>query len=562
MTWVVVSDPVPGGATILGGGLGRDSQIATRGEQRSGTRLAGVRGAQLRGVPRLLRVPAARQARGRVHGAPEQSGPVRAAAVARRGDVRAGKLRRVAECRASRSRRDAAGCARSIRASRDGAASALALFAIGTAAPGAAVVRRGQGGASPVRRHARRSPRHADPDRSRRQGGAAPGVDAARRDVAGVADRDRPERGQALLGARRRRLAGGGDERLGQPLEHANARRVDADDAARRPASTRAWRGRRGGRSIGQKLGQAVTATQLERAWKKSEILEAYLNSVPFRGEIVGIEALAQTLFAKHPSGLDAHEAAIAAALVRSPNAKRRRRRRARLRRARSCSALDCVGVKGLAESALAAARRHAARRAARAALRAPRDRSRAARRVQASPLDARLQRFAVTQLRRQLAELAGRNVEDGAVVVLDNASGEVLAWVGSSGDLSGAARGRRRARAAPAGLDAEAVRLRARLREAADHAGDAHRRFAGADRDRRRPVPAAELRPRVEGIRQRAHRARREPQRAGGPGRRDGRHRRAARTPQRARPRPAGKRAAGTARRSRSAAPTSRCSG
>ena len=37
-----------------------------------------------------------------------------------------------------------------------------------------------------------------------------------------------------------------------------------------------------GGRSIGQKLGQAVTATQLERAWKKSEILEAYLNSVPY----------------------------------------------------------------------------------------------------------------------------------------------------------------------------------------------------------------------------------------------------------------------------------------
>ena len=30
MTWVVISDPVPGGATILGSGLGRDSQIATR----------------------------------------------------------------------------------------------------------------------------------------------------------------------------------------------------------------------------------------------------------------------------------------------------------------------------------------------------------------------------------------------------------------------------------------------------------------------------------------------------------------------------------------------------
>lgn len=37
MTWVVVSDPVPGGATILGSGLGRDSSIATSTEKRSGS---------------------------------------------------------------------------------------------------------------------------------------------------------------------------------------------------------------------------------------------------------------------------------------------------------------------------------------------------------------------------------------------------------------------------------------------------------------------------------------------------------------------------------------------
>ena len=35
MTWVVISDPVPGGATILGGGLGRDSEIATSSEKKS-----------------------------------------------------------------------------------------------------------------------------------------------------------------------------------------------------------------------------------------------------------------------------------------------------------------------------------------------------------------------------------------------------------------------------------------------------------------------------------------------------------------------------------------------
>lgn len=36
MTWVAITDPIPGGATILGSGLGRDSEIATQGEKKSG----------------------------------------------------------------------------------------------------------------------------------------------------------------------------------------------------------------------------------------------------------------------------------------------------------------------------------------------------------------------------------------------------------------------------------------------------------------------------------------------------------------------------------------------
>jgi hypothetical protein len=35
MTWVAITDPIPAGATILGGGLGRDSEIATKDEKRS-----------------------------------------------------------------------------------------------------------------------------------------------------------------------------------------------------------------------------------------------------------------------------------------------------------------------------------------------------------------------------------------------------------------------------------------------------------------------------------------------------------------------------------------------
>jgi uncharacterized protein YfaS (alpha-2-macroglobulin family) len=37
MSWVVVTDPIPGGATLLGSGLGRDSAISTGGERPSGS---------------------------------------------------------------------------------------------------------------------------------------------------------------------------------------------------------------------------------------------------------------------------------------------------------------------------------------------------------------------------------------------------------------------------------------------------------------------------------------------------------------------------------------------
>jgi uncharacterized protein YfaS (alpha-2-macroglobulin family) len=36
MSWVVLTDPIPGGATVLGTGLGRDSPLAAGGEQREG----------------------------------------------------------------------------------------------------------------------------------------------------------------------------------------------------------------------------------------------------------------------------------------------------------------------------------------------------------------------------------------------------------------------------------------------------------------------------------------------------------------------------------------------
>ena len=202
------------------------------------------------------------------------------------------------------------------------------------------------------------------------------------------------------------------------------------------------WRRGPGGRNVVQKLGQTVAAQVLDRRWRKDQILEAYLNLVPFRGELVGIDALARTLFDKAAHGLDAREAAVAAVLVRAPNATPARvARRACALLEQQAQSVDCEALQLFTESSLQQRRwpasegwaPHFARRVLAEQV-APAGALPAQLR---STLSAPLQREAMRSLQQHLRELQGRNVEDGAALVLDNATGEVLAWVGSSGTLS-----------------------------------------------------------------------------------------------------------------------------
>ncbi|MDO4231951.1 MAG: penicillin-binding protein 1C [Lautropia sp.] len=192
-------------------------------------------------------------------------------------------------------------------------------------------------------------------------------------------------------------------------------------------------------RSVTQKLKQAHAATRLEKHWKKHEILEAYLNLVPFRGDLVGIDALARSHFGKAPHGLDRTEAALAAVLVRAPNARIHRvaERACALLKAMG-EAANCTDVGMTAEFRLAhrswAAGEGIAPHLAHRLLKALPGTTTASVRT---TLDASLQRLALQSLQRHLRELQERHVEDGAVIVLDNASGEILAWVGSSGEIS-----------------------------------------------------------------------------------------------------------------------------
>jgi penicillin-binding protein 1C len=260
----------------------------------------------------------------------------------------------------------------------------------------------------------------------------------------------------------------GGRPRGGSTISMQLAAMLGADGTALDPAA----RGRRG---VAAKWRQIRGAIAFERTWTKSQILEAYLNLVAFRGEISGVAAAAHLLLGKAPHAIGDDDALALAALLRAPNATRdeiaRRAGDLAARLAGSASGASPARVTDGASGASAppgaasrgtasrdatapdaAAIADAAARVANAALRArPRVAlaPHAAARLLAgrgsapgdvrSTLDAGVQRFAVEALDRNLRALAGRNASDGAVLVVDNASGDVLAWVGGSGTLSAA---------------------------------------------------------------------------------------------------------------------------
>jgi len=191
---------------------------------------------------------------------------------------------------------------------------------------------------------------------------------------------------------------------------------------------------RASGRTWARKWDQALAARELEAGWNKRQILEAYLNLASYRGELQGIGAAARGLFGKAPSGLDAGEAAILASLLRAPTAPPRSVARRACALARELDPrTDCAAIDWEVDAAFV--------RTAAPAPSAMGTTPQLVRRIGAGPgsvvrstLDAGLQRYAAATLRRRLAELAGRNVGDGAVIVIDNASGEVRAYVANDG--------------------------------------------------------------------------------------------------------------------------------
>ncbi len=192
-----------------------------------------------------------------------------------------------------------------------------------------------------------------------------------------------------------------------------------------------------GGRNWDQKIRQAVVAQLLEARWTKAQIIEAYLNLVPLRGELVGIDAASRVLFERTAGGLDYANSAVLVSLIRAPNANAEQvGQRACQLAIKLGSLMPCQELVALTKHALARRAQAVELDADSAMQLGPLARRlvKQAGQAQRSSIDRSIQLLAVQALNEQIIKLSNRGVTDGAAVVLDKATGQVLAWVSGAG--------------------------------------------------------------------------------------------------------------------------------
>ncbi len=185
-------------------------------------------------------------------------------------------------------------------------------------------------------------------------------------------------------------------------------------------------------RTWAQKWDQIKAAEELEKRWTKEEILEAYLNLLTFRGELQGISASSRGLFDKDPSGLDETESLILASLIRSPNAAPGNviTRACILGNALN-SRVRCEDIKALAQEKITGS--YTIRQKIALAPHVAYQLLKEGKTSAISTLDGELQRFTSEVLKRHLMAVRPQNVSDGSVLVVENKTGDILAYVSCS---------------------------------------------------------------------------------------------------------------------------------
>jgi penicillin-binding protein 1C len=193
-------------------------------------------------------------------------------------------------------------------------------------------------------------------------------------------------------------------------------------------------------RTITAKMREAVIALRLEHRYTKPQILALYVNLAPYGEQTIGIARASHRYFGCAPDELTIAQSAWLAALPQRPSTPRRAlaRQRAVLARMKKLGSIDAAQYREARNERLSLDRGlqptlapHFVERV-RASLG-----TNAPRRIETT-LDANLQASVRGIIAAERAELLRHGAHSVAVAVLDNRTGEWLAWEGS-GDYFGA---------------------------------------------------------------------------------------------------------------------------
>jgi penicillin-binding protein 1C len=191
---------------------------------------------------------------------------------------------------------------------------------------------------------------------------------------------------------------------------------------------------------------EILRAIELEERMSKDEILEQYLNRLPYGNGVEGIERAAEAYFGRGADELSLGEAALLAGLPQAPSRldPRRHLERAIRRRDHVLGRMLALGLRTPEEIRLARAERPAIRRESPRSYRAPRFADQVVARVRRgelvpdagaveTSLDLALQGEAEEILAASVARFDGRGASNGAAVVVVHATGEIRAYVGAA---------------------------------------------------------------------------------------------------------------------------------
>ena len=196
-------------------------------------------------------------------------------------------------------------------------------------------------------------------------------------------------------------------------------------------------------KTLGGKLQEALWALRLEAHASKQQVLMQYLNRVDFGNQTVGVEAASLLYFGRKAQHLSLAQAALLAAIPRGPTAYNPYRNLPRLRQ-RQLWVLERMA----ANQFITAEELQLAKEAPLdfsfflAAFEAPHFVEEVAESLEAlklkeavvleTTLDLALQKQVEKIVQKELKKLADRKVSSAAVLVVDNATSEVLAYLGS----------------------------------------------------------------------------------------------------------------------------------